>query len=331
MGTENDVAGVAAMIPNVEVSQIASAMRMLENPKRMRLANARVLAFQVDHAIADLWGKGEKGSADMMALDASNRLFNARVDPRRRTFAVGIYTHVLNSYSIFYDQPIVLNTRQAAAAVQGAHWYNSNQPEDRRLQWLAVDTHGYTNAAMAIGKLCGFDLCPQLARLPERKLMLLRGMAIPENLERLAIKYVTEKSIVDGWDPAMRVIASVHTGRVTPRQLLERLGSHAATSPVFKALDALGRLLRTIFLCDYFTNEAFRREIHTVLNRGESVHLLQRAIYYGRVAPKSGRRRPIRQEQAPHPGGLAGAHGPRALRRHQLSGHDGIQRGRVRR
>lgn len=290
MGTENDASGVAAMIPGVEVSHVAAAMRTLENAERVRNASERVLVFQMEHRIAALWGKGDKGSSDMMSLDASNRLFNARVDPRRRSFAVGIYTHVLNSYGVFYDQPIVLNTRQAAAAVHGAHWYNTKQPADRRLAWLAVDTHGYTNVAMATAKLSSFDLCPQLRNLSERKLMLLHGTELPENMERLNVKIVTEKSIVEGWDQAMRVIASIYTGRVTPKDLLERLGSNASGSPVFKALDGLGRLLRTIFLCDYFTNESFRREIHTLLNRGESVHQLQRAIYFGRIAPSRGRR-----------------------------------------
>ena len=49
-------------------------------------------------------------------------------------------------------------------------------------------------------------------------------------------------------------------------------------------------MLRTMLLCDYFTNPEFRRELHTLLNRGESVHQLQRAIYYGRLAPERGRR-----------------------------------------
>ena len=53
----------------------------------------------------------------------------------------------------------------------------------------------------------------------------------------------------------------------------------------------MGRLLRTVFLCDYIAIEDFRREIHTLLNRGESVHQLQRAVYSGRVAPERGRRR----------------------------------------
>ena len=34
-----------------------------------------------------------------------------------------------------------------------------------------------------------------------------------------------------------------------------------------------------------------RRELHTLLNRSESAHQLQRAVYHGRIAPERGRRR----------------------------------------
>ena len=44
-----------------------------------------------------------------MSLDTSPYLFYARVDPRRRTHAVGMYTHVLDQHGIVYNQPIVLN------------------------------------------------------------------------------------------------------------------------------------------------------------------------------------------------------------------------------
>ncbi|GAC1402279.1 MAG: hypothetical protein NVSMB52_16210 [Chloroflexota bacterium] len=59
-------------------------------------------------------------SSDMMSLEANRHLWNARVDPRRRTYAVGTYTHVLDQWGIVYDQPIVLNRRQAGAAIEGA-------------------------------------------------------------------------------------------------------------------------------------------------------------------------------------------------------------------
>jgi len=51
-----------------------------------------------------------------------------------------------------------------------------------------------------------------------------------------------------------------------------------------------GRLLRTVFLCDYFLNDTFRRELLRVLNRGEAVNALKRAIYTGRVASHQAKR-----------------------------------------
>lgn len=39
-----------------------------------------------------------------------------------------------------------------------------------------------------------------------------------------------------------------------------------------------------VFLADYFVNATFRRELLRVLNRGEAVNALKRAIYTGRVA-----------------------------------------------
>jgi hypothetical protein len=38
-------------------------------------------------------------------------------------------------------------------------------------------------------------------------------------------------------------------------------------------------------LIDYFTNTSFRTELQHVLNRGEAVHAVQRAIHVGRIRP----------------------------------------------
>ncbi len=289
-GTENDAKGVAAMIPQLQPSQVTAAMRTLEGHGRLRRANDRVVEFQKKIPIAELWGRGDKASADMMALDASRHLYNARVDPRRRTFAAGIYTHVLDRYGVIYDQPIVLNERQGGAAVEGVELHNRGREDRVRLSLLAVDTHGYTNATMSIAKLLGFDLCPQLRNLLERKLHLPSGTKPPDSIERVTVVGVSLKAIIKNWDEMLRLIASIRTGRLSPSLAVQRLGSAAQGDPLQRAADQLGRLLRTLFLCDYFANKEFRREIHTLLNRGESVHQLQRAIYYGKIAHDRGRR-----------------------------------------
>ncbi len=289
-GTDADARGVASMIPGLEPAQVTVAMRALEGGGRLRRANERVAEFQSRIPIAALWGDGDKASADMMSLDASRHLWNARVDPRRRTYAAGLYTHVRDRWGIVYDQPIVLNERQAGVAIEGIEQHNS--AADRiRISLLAVDTHGYTNPAMAIAKLLGFDLCPRLRDLAERKLYLPRGFNVPEGLEAVTVRRVSMAAIERGWDELLRLAASIRSGRVSATLALQRFGSAAQGDPLHRAAEHLGRLLRTVFLCDYIAIEDFRREIHTLLNRGESVHQLQRAVYSGKVAPERGRRR----------------------------------------
>jgi hypothetical protein len=141
-GTEIDAKSVAAMIPQLDPARVSVAMRALEAQGRLRKANERVVEFQRQHPITELWGTGETASSDMMSLDASKHLWYARVDPRRRTHAAGLYTHILDQHGIIYDQPIVLKERQAGVALEGAVRHNETQG-DSRLSMLAVDTHGY--------------------------------------------------------------------------------------------------------------------------------------------------------------------------------------------
>lgn len=81
----------------------------------------------------------------MMSLETNKRVFLARNDPRGQTASIGIYTHVRDRWGTSYAQPILLNERQAGAAIEGVIC-------DERLETslLAVDTHGYTDVAMAI-------------------------------------------------------------------------------------------------------------------------------------------------------------------------------------
>lgn len=81
----------------------------------------------------------------------------------------------------------------------------------------------------------------------------------------------------------MHLTASVHTGHAGAVTALARFGSAARGVDLRDGVH-LGSLLRTVFLADYFVRDAFRRELLRVLNRGEAVNALKRAIYTGRVA-----------------------------------------------
>jgi TnpA family transposase len=244
-----------------------------------------VLRFMREHRVATLWGRGLFASADMMSLEATRYLWSARIDPRRRTFAVGTYAHVLDQWGIFYDQPIVLNRRQAGAAIEGA----LRQRQVERIERVAVDTHGFTHFAMALAKLVGFDLCPRLAGLKTRRLYLPKGLEVPHVLRPIVAETVSRRAVGRGWEGLLRLGASVKHGWDSASSALDRFGSAAAGDPIYNAGDALGRLLRSPYLCDYLSNPMFRTEVLDLLNQGEAVHSLQRAIHNGMITAKQGR------------------------------------------
>ena len=284
-GTEMNATEVGLMIPSLSPAEISSAMKSLEADDSIGKANKLIVEFIDRLPVTKLWGDGKSASADMMSLPTSLHLWNARRDPRRKTASMGMYTHVLNQWPIIYHQPIVLGTRQAGAAIEGVV-----RQERIELDWLAVDTHGYTDAAMCFARLQTFDLCPRLSNLRERRLTVPKGMDVPDTLASVVDATLHLDCIKERWDDLLRISASISNGTVSAVLILERFGSAAQGDPIYRAAKMLGRLLRTIYLCDYFTKPAFRREIHRVLNRGESVHTLQRAIHSGEIPHDRGRR-----------------------------------------
>ena len=155
-GTDLESRGIATMIRGVRGSTVRRYMRLFETEPALRAANDALVHFARTHAIVNHWGTGYEASSDLRSLDASKQIWNARVDPKRRTHGIGTYTTVLDQWGISYDQPLPLLQRQAGAAIEGVIRQRI-APVTR----LAVDTHGYTDFAQGQAKLLGFDLCPR--------------------------------------------------------------------------------------------------------------------------------------------------------------------------
>ena len=284
-GTSLTAAECARMMPQLSATSIRQAMRWAGDERRLGQACQAVLKFMQGHTIATTWGRSDLASSDMMSMETTKRVWQARLDPRRNTPSIGIYSHVLDRWGIFHAQPFVLNERQAGVAIEGVV-----RQERIETSKLAVDTHGYTDFAMALARLLGFDLCPRLKELKQRQLFVPRGMAIPAEIASVCVANVDLSLVESHWDALVHLTASVMSGHASAVAALARFGSSARGDPIYEAGVQLGRLLRTAFLADYFVNSAFRRELRRVLNRSEAVNALKRAIYTGRVSPAQAKR-----------------------------------------
>lgn len=284
--TALDATTVSLMVPQLKPNQILAGMQYFEDREVIRAANDAVVGFQRRLPIASRWGDGSLASADMMSLDVSRKIWVARLDPKRNVPSVGTYTHMADFWSVIYDQPIILNERQAGAALEGAI-----RQREVDLDRLAVDTHGYTEFAMAIAKLDGFALCPRLKRASERRLYIPSRMRnVPEALMGIVVPNISLRGIQSEWDDLVRLTASIETGHSTATVALARYGSASSDSPIYRAGVHLGRLIRSIYLCDYFLSPELRRMVNRILVHGEAVHTLQRAINAGSFSKPRGQR-----------------------------------------
>jgi TnpA family transposase len=254
-------------------------MRWAGDERRLAEASAAVLAYMRRHSIATTWGRSDLASSDMMSLETRQRVWQARLDPRRQTPSVGIYSHVLGGWGIFHAQPFVLNERQVGVAIEGVL-----RQEAFDITQLAVDTHGHTDLGMGLSHGTGFDMCPRLKALKDRQLILPRGCEVPEILKSICEANLDFDQVPMYWDQWVHLIASVHSGHTSAVSVMARFGSAARGDPLYEVGVGIGRLLRTIFLADYFVKPASRRELLRVLNRGEATNALKRLIYTGRVA-----------------------------------------------
>lgn len=173
-----------------------------------------------------------------------------------------------------------MNERQAGVAIEGVV-----RQERIETAQLGVDTHGYTDFAMALARLLGFDLCPRLKELKQRQLYVPHGMPIPAEIASVCVANVDTAPIETHWDALAHLTASVMSGHCSAVAAMARFGTAARGDPIYAAGVQLGRLLRTAFLADFFVNTNFRRELRRVLNRDEAVNALKRAICTGRVPP----------------------------------------------
>ena len=101
-GTSLSAVECARMIPQLSATSIRQAMRWARDERRLSQACQAVLEFMQRYSIATTWGRSDLASSDMMSMETTKRVWQARLDPRRNTPSVGIYSHVRDRWGVFH-------------------------------------------------------------------------------------------------------------------------------------------------------------------------------------------------------------------------------------
>ncbi len=155
---------------------------------------------------------------------------------------------------------------------------------DAEIQKNFVDTHGQSEIGFAFCHLLGFRLLPRLKDIGSHKLYRPEAGS-PEAYERLQpvlTRAIDWEFIRNQYDEMVKYATALRLGTADAESILRRFTRANLQHPTYRALAELGKVIKTIFICEYLQSEALRREIHEGLNVVENWNSANSFIFYGR-------------------------------------------------
>ncbi len=145
-----------------------------------------------------------------------------------------------------------------------------------------ADTAADSHLIHGLFRLLGYQFSPRLADLPERRYWRLNPIADYGAFNHVATNRIRRQRIEDQWSDICRVAGTLHTRAATASDLIRVLQRAGQPTTLGRAIAELGRIVQTITMLTFVSDEASRRRVLVQLNRAEGRHDLARAVFHGR-------------------------------------------------
>jgi TnpA family transposase len=221
----------------------------------LTIANAALVSAQNAVPLARSWGGGEVAAADGLRFVVPVRTIHSGPNPRYFGRERGVTWYNLASGQFTgLNAVIVPGTRRDSLYLLAVVLEQETELQPTEIM---TDTAGYTDTIF--GEKADYGM-----------------------LDALASNKIKVKLIAEHWDDLLRLAGSLKLGVVCAAGLTRTLQTNDHPTRLARALQELGRLVKTLYLLRFIDDEGYRRRILIQLNRGEGRHQLARVIFHGR-------------------------------------------------
>jgi TnpA family transposase len=254
--------------PALRRSRLSWVRQNYVRAETLTRANAALVAAQNRIGLAQSWGGGDVASADGLRFVVPIRTIHSGPNPRYFGQERGVSDQFtgLNGITV----PGTLRDSLVLLSVV-LEQQTELQPTE-----IMTDTGAYTDTMFGIFHLLSYQFSPRLADIGGSRFWRVDQKANYGALNALVAQRINTTLIAEHWEDRLRLAGSLKLGTVQASGLIRTLQTKDRPTKLARALEELGRLVKTLYLLHYIDDEAYRRRILVQLNRGEGRHQLAR-------------------------------------------------------
>ena len=281
LGTNAGLKHVSAGEAGEPYRDLLYVRRLFITRESLRAAITEVVNALLRIRHSQIWGETTTACAsDSKKFVAWDQNLLTEWHLRYRGPGIMVYWHVEKKAACIYSQVKSCSSSEVAAMIEGV----LRHCVDMTVEKNYVDSHGQSEIAFAFCHLLGFHLLPRLKGLHRQKLYCPEP-GHPEAFPRLQpilTRPINWELIRQQYDEMIKYATALRLGTADAETILRHFTRTGLQHPAYQALAELGKVRKTIFLCDYLDSLALRREIHEGLNVVEQWNSTNGFILYGR-------------------------------------------------
>jgi TnpA family transposase len=232
---------------------------------RLNEAIVQVINSYNQFVLPKFWGTGKRASADGTKWNLYEQNLLSEYHIRYGGYGGIGYYHVSDTYIALFSHFIPCGVYEAVHLLDGLIKNTSDIQPDT----LHGDTQSQSIAVFGLAYLLGIKLLPRIRYLKDLKLFRADKETRYRHLDALFSETIHWELIETHLPDMLQVVVSIQAGRITPSTILRRLGTFSRKNKLYFAFRELGRVVRTLFLLEYYHDEKLRSTIQAATNKSE--------------------------------------------------------------
>lgn len=223
------------------------------------------------------WGSGQTASADGTKWELYPQNLISQYHIRYGGYGGLGYYLIADSYVALFSRFIACGTYEGYHILD---FINENQ-SNVRPETIHSDTHGQSETIFGLAYLLGIQLMPRIKDWKHLHFYRPSADSRYQHIDMLFSAQINWTLIEALLPDMLRVAVSVKLGRLTPSTILRRLGTYSRKNKLYFAFRELGRVVRTIFLLRYISDQGLRRQIQRATNKSEAFNKFAQWVLFG--------------------------------------------------